>query len=71
MEWTCSRCGIAAKAADWRLLATIGWRKAHDSHAPVCVVCVKQQGPSLERPRAATIDPQPALGTRPRGAPLT
>jgi hypothetical protein len=71
MEWTCSRCGIAATAADWKLLATIGWRNAQDSCAPVCVVCVKQQDTLADQRGAAAVGGQPSFATTPRCAPMT
>jgi hypothetical protein len=44
MEWTCARCGQIAVAAEWSLLATIGWR--NDGSSATCVVCVKQKPPT-------------------------
>lgn len=41
MEWTCARCGQVAKAADWTLLLSMGWRITPDDEF-CCVVCAKR-----------------------------
>lgn len=40
MEWTCATCEQQATAADWGLLATIGWRLSTDGRV-LCSICVK------------------------------
>jgi len=41
MEWTCARCGQVAKAADWTLLVSMGWRITPEDEFR-CVVCAKR-----------------------------
>jgi hypothetical protein len=41
MEWTCARCGQVARAADWTLLLSMGWRITPDDEFR-CVVCAKR-----------------------------
>jgi len=55
MEWTCAKCGQMAKAADWTLLLSMGWRITPADEF-YCVVCAKRllsrasfQGPSTAR----------------------
>ncbi len=41
MEWTCAKCGQIAKAADWTLLLSMGWRITPADEF-CCVVCAKR-----------------------------
>lgn len=41
MEWTCAKCGQMAKAADWTLLLSMGWRITPADEF-YCVVCAKR-----------------------------
>ena len=41
MEWTCAKCGQVAKAEDWTLLLSMGWRITPDDEFR-CVICAKR-----------------------------
>lgn len=58
MEWTCSTCEQQATAADWGLLATIGWRATADG-AVRCSICAK--APLARMPLLLAQVPSPAL----------
>jgi hypothetical protein len=53
LEWTCARCGQVARARDWSLVASIGWRRLAGDEV-WCVVCVKK-GPTASADRRPPI----------------
>lgn len=61
MEWTCAKCGQVAKAEDWTLLLSMGWRITQDDEFR-CVLCAKrlmnrEPAPPRLEPRRRSIVP--------------
>lgn len=54
MEWTCAKCGQVAKAEDWTLLVSMGWRITPDDEFR-CVLCAKRTA-AREAPAGAYSD---------------
>jgi hypothetical protein len=54
MEWTCAKCGRTARAEDWTLLLSLGWRTTPDNEFR-CATC------ALKPPeRMPAVKPVPA-----------
>jgi hypothetical protein len=53
MEWCCARCGLSARADDWALLLSMGWRERLDGE-PRCAICVKKEA-ARRRPEGPRI----------------
>jgi len=55
MEWTCAKCGQTARAEDWTLLLSLGWRITPDNEFR-CVICAKKPPEKAASVRLAPAD---------------